>query len=78
MQRLREKIKIEPGDAAATGEDEEEGYGKRQRRQRRWNEEDRILGRTKHGMERLIPLRFVPSRVPNAPLAFLTQVLLSI
>ncbi|KAM1272149.1 hypothetical protein ACFX2J_032879 [Malus domestica] len=29
MQRLREKIEIEPGDAAATGEDEEEDYGKR-------------------------------------------------
>ncbi|KAB2602620.1 hypothetical protein D8674_003625 [Pyrus ussuriensis x Pyrus communis] len=43
MQRLREKIKIEPGDAAAMGEDKEEGYGKRQR-QRRWNEDDRILG----------------------------------
>ncbi|RXH71872.1 hypothetical protein DVH24_025373 [Malus domestica] len=42
MQRLREKIKIEPGDAAATGKDEEEGYGKRQQQaekmeRRRWN-----------------------------------------
>ncbi|RXI05112.1 hypothetical protein DVH24_006369 [Malus domestica] len=39
IQRLREKIKIEPGDAAAAGEDEEEG-GKRQRR---WNEDDRTF-----------------------------------
>ncbi|TQD78207.1 hypothetical protein C1H46_036233 [Malus baccata] len=30
MQRLWEKINIEPGDAVATGENEEEGYGKMQ------------------------------------------------
>ncbi|KAB2614552.1 hypothetical protein D8674_042258 [Pyrus ussuriensis x Pyrus communis] len=51
MQRLREKIKIEPGDAVATGEDEGEGYGKRHQ-QRRWNEDDRILGSRSREVER--------------------------
>ncbi|KAB2611545.1 S ribonuclease [Pyrus ussuriensis x Pyrus communis] len=70
MQQLREKIKIGPGDAAATGEDEEEGYGKSQRHGVRWNQNSpktrpatcsTRFRCTKRGMERLVPFRSVPS-----------------
>ncbi|TQD83556.1 hypothetical protein C1H46_030863 [Malus baccata] len=46
MQLLREKIEIEPGDAAATGEDEGMATRKGSGREKRWDEDEDEPSRT--------------------------------